>query len=89
MVKYVIRVYGNRIQSRILEKATFDNLLLNLEIPSAVFVDGDPWQVVVVSRPTRAWHAESFGVRSSDQACCIRCKNLALNIRDCVSVSFG
>ena len=28
----------------------------------------------------------SFGVLSSDQACYIRCKNLALNIRDCVSL---
>ena len=28
----------------------------------------------------------SSGVRSSYQACCIRCKNLALNIRDCISL---
>ena len=32
---------------------------------------------------TSAWHAL---VRSSDQACYIRCKNLALNISDCVSL---
>ena len=36
-------------------------------------------QAVVVSTP-------SFRVRSLDQACYIRCINLALDIRDCVSL---
>ena len=43
---------------------------------------------VVVSMS--AWHAAGRGFDPrSDQACYIRCKNLALNIRDCISVSFG
>ena len=40
---------------------------------------------IVVSTP--AWHAVVRGsIPCLDQACYIRCKNLALNIRDCVSL---
>ena len=44
-----------------------------------------PNEVSTVSTP--AWHDDDLrSIPCSDQACYIRCKNLALNIRDCVSL---
>ena len=40
---------------------------------------------------TSAWHAAvpRVSILCLDKACYIRCKNLALTIRDCISLSFG
>ena len=42
--------------------------------------------VLTLARPL---HTPSFGVRSPDQSCYIWCKDLTLNIGDCVSVMIG